>query len=454
MKSSILIIAAAACVSSCSGGAGADFAPRAVCEVPQSGPEAARQAFFFAFPLYEMSRMRQRMLAAPGAEINSLRHRSALSTPADRYITTPNNDTLYSAAWLDLSAGPVRFSIPAMGTRYHSVELMDMFSDAFEILRNESSGTRHFLIAGPDWKGRAGPGETLVRSPTRDAWLVARTYVDGTKDLIEAQRLQMAYTLKPAHPLPAEEDFAAEIPDKPGSVQFLTVVNTALARGPAPKVHGERLACFSAAGITPGKSGSAAAPEPAMLQVWADNIEIFYTEARLAFETSGITRNGWQYPRPNIAVFGTDDVYRSAMALGGLAALPVEEAINPMTSRDADGRTLSGTSGYTLRIPGNVPVDGFWSLTLYETDGDGRWFLYDNVLDRYAVNSTTPDLVKEDDGAIVLEISHREPAQPANWLPAPEGDYRLVFRAYRPHREFLDGTFLLPPAEKIADPLP
>lgn len=449
MKGSIFIIVAAACASSCSSVPRLEVEPSSVCEGAQSELEAARQAFFFAFPLYEMSRMRQRMLAAPGAEINSLRHRSTLSTPTDRYITTPNNDTLYSAAWLDLSAGPVRFSIPAMGRRYHSVELMDMFSDAFEILRNEGTETRYFLLVGPDWKGHAGQGETIVRSPTRDAWLVVRTYVDGEPDLIEAQKLQMAYTFEATQPLPADHDFAAKIPDKPDSTQFLNVVNTALARGQAPRIHGERLACFSAAGIVQGKSGSTAVLEPAMQQAWADNIDAFYAEARLAFETWGITRNGWQYPKANIAVFGTDDIYRSAMALGGLAALPVEEAINPMTSRDAEGRALSGASRYTLRIPGNIPVDGFWSLTLYESDGAGRWFLYDNVLDRYAVNSTTPGLVKEQDGAIVLEISHLEPPDLTNWLPAPKGDYRLVFRAYRPQREFLDGTFLLPPVHKV-----
>ncbi|MDP3458304.1 MAG: DUF1214 domain-containing protein, partial [Hyphomonas sp.] len=159
-------------------------------------------------------------------------------------------------------------------------------------------------------------------------------------------------------------------------------------------------------------------------------------------------------PKPNIAVFGTDDVYRSAIALGGLAALPVEEAINPMTSQDAEGRTLSGASKYTLRIPANVPVDGFWSLTLYESDGDGRWFLYDNELDRYAINSTTPDLVKEQDGSVLLQLSHHRLSGLANWLPAPEGEFRLVFRAYKPRRDFLDGTFVLPPVQRIEDRAP
>ena len=42
-------------------------------------------------------------------------------------ITTPNNDTLYSQAWIDLSSGPVRITVPPTGGRYFSLALMDMF---------------------------------------------------------------------------------------------------------------------------------------------------------------------------------------------------------------------------------------------------------------------------------------------------------------------------------------
>jgi len=256
------------------------------------------------------------------------------------------------------------------------------------------------------------------------------------------------------NPPPVDNDFETIIPDKPDGLQFITVVNTALARGPAPQVHAERLICFSTAGIAPAKFGSTPELEPAMLKAWDRHISTFYAEANLAFETSGITRNGWQYPKSNIAAFGTDDIYRSAMALGGLAALPVEEAINPMTSVDSEGRALSGGSRYKLRIPGSVPVDGFWSLTLYESDGAGRWFFYENILDRYAISSTTPDLEREQDGTIVLEISHNEPTDRTNWMPAPEGDFRLVFRAYKPQSPLIDGTILLPPVQRLADRLP
>jgi len=53
---------------------------------------------------------------APGyvGGFNQFRHYSRLATPADKDIVTPNNDTPYSWAWLDLRAEPIVLSLPAV----------------------------------------------------------------------------------------------------------------------------------------------------------------------------------------------------------------------------------------------------------------------------------------------------------------------------------------------------
>lgn len=417
------------------------------CEAIGSQSESARRTFFFAFPLYEMWRTRQRMLSGPNARVNSLIHRRTLSRPADRSITMPNVDTLYSTAWLDLTDGPVRFTIPAMEQRYHSVELMHAFSDAFAILRNESKKTRHFLLVGPDWEGTEEPHETIIRSPTRDAWLVARTFVKGTGDLTEAQRLQGEYTIAGSAYAAGAADTA--IPARPDASQFLAVVNTVLARGPLPPEQAERFDCLGRATTSRGDNSSLPLINPAMAAVLDRHLDSLFDQTTHMFEHSGSLRNGWRYPQPNIGAFGSDDRYRSAIAMGGLAALPVSEAINPLTTQDADGAPLDGSSRYRIRIPGHVPVTAFWSLTLYESDGAGRWFLYDNRIDRHAVNNMASEMEPEADGTIVLDISHIRPVGQANWFPAPQGDFLLVFRAYRPGSTFVDGSFVLPAVERV-----
>ena len=122
MRPTNLLIALAALASSCTTmQLDQTVRQRPPCPAATSRVETARQAFFFAFPLYETARVRQLMLSAPGAQVTKLRHRTTLCGPGDRSITMPNTDTLYSAAWLDLTDGPVRLSMPLMGSRYHSV---------------------------------------------------------------------------------------------------------------------------------------------------------------------------------------------------------------------------------------------------------------------------------------------------------------------------------------------
>jgi hypothetical protein len=420
------------------------------CEASRSEPERYRKAFFFAYPLYEMSRMRQRTLSLPGARPNSLIHRSRISGPSDRSITMPNTDTLYSTAWLDLSGGPVRFSIPAMGKRYHSIQLMDAFSDVFAILRNETDETREFLIVGPGWTGEADTGVTVIRAPSRDLWLVGRTFVEGPQDLADAQALQQAYAIEETAALPLGISGRTRIPKTPSAEEFLTVVNAGISRGTIPDIHQDRLVCFSSAGI--GNDPDAITPDEqtAIEANWENWLEPLLAETRQALDASGTLRNGWRYPGSNIGQFGDDDLYRSAIALGGLAALPTYEAVNPITVRDSEGMRLNGASRYRLQIPADVPVDGFWSLTLYESDGAGRWSLYENPIDRFAVRSTSDEFFREPDGSIALEISNRKPVSDLNWLPAPDGPFLLAFRAYRPRPPFADGTFALGSIERIA----
>ncbi|MFC8382538.1 DUF1214 domain-containing protein [Nocardia sp. NPDC057272] len=52
------------------------------------------------------------------------------------------------------------------------------------------------------------------------------------------------------------------------------------------------------------------------------------------------------------------------------------------------------------------------------------------------------------DRPLTITISHAEPTDPkarANWLPAPEGDFRPCMRMYEPQPPVLDQTYLLPP---------
>jgi hypothetical protein len=170
-------------------------------------------------------------------------------------------------------------------------------------------------------------------------------------------------------------------------------------------------------------------------------------ELKTGLADAGDIVNGWSYPRLGIGDFGDDDDLRSLIALGGLGALPRTEAMYLSARTDAVGIALDGSQAYTATLPPRLPVGAFWSLTMYQVEPDGRLFFVPNDLKRFAVGDRSPQLRSNRDGSYDIFIQTTPPTgeRIVNWLPAPKGKFVLVFRAYLPKAELLDGSFRLPP---------
>lgn len=139
-------------------------------------------------------------------------------------------------------------------------------------------------------------------------------------------------------------------------------------------------------------------------------------------------------------------------AVWGIYGNSQEEAIYPTYTVDADGRKLDAAGGrYTARFaPGQLPpVKAFWSLTMYEMPAS---YLYPNSINRYLLNSPMlPQFKKDADGGLTFFIQPESPGadREANWLPAPKGPFKVVMRLYGPKPEAVDGTWKLPPLERV-----
>jgi hypothetical protein len=99
-----------------------------------------------------------------------------------------------------------------------------------------------------------------------------------------------------------------------------------------------------------------------------------------------------------------------------------------------------GTTRYTLTVR-DVPVDGFWSISVYNRDG----YFEPNDAEAYSVNSVTAK--KAADGSVVVEFGGSD--SKVNCLPITPG-WNYTVRLYRPRPEILDGTWTFPAAVAAA----
>ncbi len=425
---------------------------------------AAHRATVFFFPLYEMWRTRWNVILNPanprrGSE-NSFGHARMLADHRSRSVTTPNNDTLYSSAWLDLSRGPLVLSVPDTGDRYYSLAFMDAWANNFAYVGRRVTGTRagRHLVAGPDWSGPTPADHGLIRAPTNMVWLLGRTLVDDPQDLAAATAIMQRYTLEPSSDQRMPSGLARQdtaVPPDPDTVAaFFDVIRRAWVGNealPRDQPELDALAPFSSLWTQGRPTLTPTDPWPALATG--------YAEARRAIRMGpalggGTVRNGWGVPPKALGNFGTEYGLRAVVALTGLAALEPAEAMYMTANADWHGEPLNGANRYSMRFEKGTlpPVDAFWSLSMYEVTPEGRAFFTDNPLGRYAVGDRSKHLQYGVDGSLELYFQKESPGaeREANWLPAPPGPMRLTLRAYQPRADLLEGRYTPPPVRRVA----
>ena len=99
--------------------------------------EMAAGLYIWGFPLVVMHRTRALHCSRDGP--GRLQHRLELSTARDRTVVGPNNDTLYSSGWYDLSKGDLGLQVPPMDhpNRYWSVMLLDAYTQVTYVSRRQ-----------------------------------------------------------------------------------------------------------------------------------------------------------------------------------------------------------------------------------------------------------------------------------------------------------------------------
>jgi len=442
-------------------------------ETPVTPAEArtiAKEAYLYANPLADSYRIFygsfvNRANPEFKAPLNQLRNLARVYTPDDRAVQTPNSDTPYSWLGLDLRAEPIVLTVPKIEEdRYFSIQLIDLYTHNFDYIGSRTTGNDggHFLIAGPDWKGDVPDGiRRVIRSETELVTAVYRTQLFRPEDIENVKVIQAGYKVQPLsaflrRPAPAaappirfiEPLTRDELTKSPRIFQQLNFVLQFCPTHPSERTLMER---FARLDIGAGKTFDwdrfppeiQAAIGQGIADAWAD-FAALKKRAAAGEIGSGETFGTREHLKNNYS-------YRMAGAVLGIWGNSAEEAIYPTYLVDADGQKLDGAHRYMLRFaPGQLPpVNAFWSLTMYELPES---LLVANPIDRYLINSPMlPDLVRDADGGVTLYLQHDSPgaAREPNWLPAPKGPFSLVMRLYWPKPEALDGTWNMPPLERV-----
>jgi hypothetical protein len=278
-------------------------------------------------------------------------------TPIDHQtVIRQNRDTLYSAAILDLAAGPATVTLPEARGRFMSLQLISeeeytpptIYNAGPHTITKEQIGTRYVLAA-------------------------VRTFVDPSnpRDLEEARRLQDALRIEQKSPGRFEVPHWDPVSQKKVREALLVLASTV-------------------------------------------------TDTKRAFGTKE----------------EVDPIQHLIGAASGWGANAPKDAVYVMVTPAKN----DGTTVHRLTVK-DVPVDGFWSVTVYNADG----YIPQNDRKIYSFNNVTAK--KNADGSVTIQFGGCEGVA-GNCIPIVPG-WNYTVRLYRPRQGVLDGTWKFPEAHPL-----
>ncbi len=429
----------------------------------------ATDAYIYGYPLITMNITRQVMtnvpnttvaMAAPMGQFANVR---TFPDASFKTVTAPNADTLYSVAWSNLAREPYVLHVPDEHGRYYMMPMLSAWTNVFASPGTRTTGTaeHNFAIVGPHWTGTLPKGVTEIKSPTDMVWIIGRTYCTGTAEDYQAvHAIQDQYNLTPLSaygktytpPTNVPIDTAVDMNTPPRdqvnampATTYFSNLAMLMKDNPPAKSDSSMVYQLEKLGIKPGQAfdSNNNSVESATLQQSAKNGLQKITDT---IPKMGIVENGWHFLKTGN--YGINYLNRAAVTYVGLGANLLQDAIYPTTSVDSNGKQLNGVNHYLIHFAkGQMPpVRGFWSLTMY----DPQYFFVANPLNRYRVNSST-SFKYNADGSLDIYIQNDDPGsdKESNWLPAPAGNFNLMFRFYWPKDSIINGSWKPPVVQKV-----
>ncbi|WP_162798458.1 DUF1254 domain-containing protein [Sulfitobacter sp. SK012] len=424
---------------------------------------AARDSYIFTYPLVMMYRTMYLQAIEEGSPsyaggMGEWLH-LGVASPEDNDIVTPNNDTPYSYAWVDLRAEPWVLTMPEIGAdRFYTSQWDDLWGYVLDNAGSVNDGNDgvSVMLVVPGWEGDLPEGiDRVIQGETSFLGTLTRTQVLGSDQPSDLDRIQQRYVLEPlsaflGQPAPQQAETIDWLGWEEGAefeLGYWTHAARLLPLVERLDVDTEAYSALAMLGIESGQPFDIEGlddTQKATLQAGIDD-----ARALLAAQAGQLT-DGTKLFGPRSAV-GQRYLDRALGVYVGIFGNTKDVSVYLNRVVDDQGHPLDGSkASYEMTFAkGELPpVDFFWSMTMYRLP---ERLLVANAIDRFSIGSATPGVVTADDGSLTLYIS-AEPPKPearSNWLPAPDGPFWMVLRNYGPGESILDRTYDLPPVRII-----
>ena len=492
--------------------------------VPSATYKESVAAYFWGFPMQTTYRTQISFLNGNGLAVNQLY--SPGNIDAGTTVEAPDVDVLYTSGFLNLT-GSTAFVLKVPNTTatntYNVIGVVTAYGDT-----SYSVGTRNFttsaannsggnyLLVGPGYNtSQALPSGVVsyIQNPTAQTWLISRmatdSYATATLNgqptpysvlaggassplsINNSKPLAQSYALTPLADYlngqttpsttissPTSEQLAlaqANATTKTGQAFFQYVGDSVAQNGVPSTPSNNQLAMyqnFSGIGLT--ASGYSAPADPAVLSQMnqaasaAANMLQAMSANTSALPGGGATSTNWTV---NTTLGTYSATYNGWVTnaltanIGTVANLAVDGTY-PQTTIDAKGNPLNGSNSYTMSFAagGLPPVEGFWSITVYDAAGyvmpnTGNSFYGDNV---YSIGSMQMGNVLGANLGTTPVTFYLQPNAPLDsslmpyWLPVPDGqNFELLLRMYFPDStdpSILNGTYTIPAVQQVPEP--
>ena len=434
--------------------------------------QRAFEAVVWAMPASAIYRFRQGLYDIPGVKDNVVIAFSGSLKPRHQAITA-NTVTPYIAAFTDLRNGPVVIEVPAATEK---ASLYGQVVDAWQVtiaavgpVGPDKGAGGKYLFLPPDYKGTVPAGYFPIQSTSYRLALAFRS-VPGkgaTQDDAYAytKTLKMYPFSEASNPKPTEfvDGYPHTILTLPFyDIRALQDIHDIISVEPVKPQDKVMMGMLAAIGIEKGKPFN---PSPKMKAAMERGVtDAYHYMQKLTLDLH--KNNFWWADRHWTMAMVPDEKRGFAFVTDQAVEVDKRAAgwffftfYPPILNENAgtvylapiadkDGKELEAGSLYRIRIPKDIPVKQFWSITVYD---NATWGFIKNPQERSGLGTYEMDKKKiNDDGSVDIYVGPKAPdGLESNWIPTMDKKPYIWLRLYGPGTAFWQKSFKMPDIEKV-----